>query len=114
MKKWFWIASGYYGIWGLTFLSGYLWIGNRYQIFQGPVSSEGQELFWYWINGFGLLLTFPTGIGLVAAGVLSYRYAASHPRTWLSLLLGLVLCVPAIVGCLFGHVLFVFLFHGFV
>lgn len=114
VKKWFWSAGGYYGIWSLTFFIGYLWISSRYNLFAGTAASpEGRELLWYWVSGFGLLFILPLGIGQVAAGILSYRYAASRPRTWVSLLLGLVLCIPAVVGCLFGYALFILLFHGF-
>ena len=113
MKKWFWSASGYYGIWSLVFLIGYLWIGSRYNLFEGAVSAEGRELLWYWVSGFGLLFVIPLGIGQVAAGILSYRYAATRPRTWVSLLLGLVLCISTIVACLFGYAVFILIFHGF-
>ncbi|MFD1396084.1 hypothetical protein ACFQ5F_05830 [Kroppenstedtia eburnea] len=80
MKKWFWSAGGYYGIWSLTFFIGYLWIRSRYNLFAGTAASpEGRELLWYWVSGFGLLFILPLGIGQVAAGILSYRYAASRP-----------------------------------
>ncbi|MFD1427857.1 ABC-type phosphate transport system permease subunit [Kroppenstedtia sanguinis] len=111
MKKWFWSVVIYYGIWSLMFFIGYLRIQSRYHLFGGMEPSPVQhELLWFWVSGFGLLFVLPLGVSQVVAGILSYRYAASHPRTWISLLLGFVLCIPAIICCLFEYALFILLF----
>ncbi|PTX48891.1 hypothetical protein C8P63_14312 [Melghirimyces profundicolus] len=113
MKKWMGMGIGYYALCISVFWTGYMWLTERYQIFNGPVDAAGREPFFHWVKAFGILLIVPLGFLMVAAGVLTYRHSSPRPRLWITVLLGMLLAVPAAFEVFFGLVLFILFFHGF-
>ncbi|MDA8351645.1 MAG: hypothetical protein M0Z65_00330 [Firmicutes bacterium] len=100
MKKMLWRVGSYYGVTTLLFIVAWVWLAQS----QRP----GEEAEWvpYWILAGTLFFALPAGILTVVAGVRSYRWTSPRPRTWITVLIGGMLIIPALLTILFGAALF--------